>query len=260
MTDTSNDDAMFPTARDIVYEKNKDKTALRSKVMQLRLEIKQKGFKKGGHNKFQNYDHYTIDDILDVVYPLLCKYHLSTWYNFNVKTRVATLEITDLDTGYTDFVSIEDPVIQWKNSNEVLQGIGKSQTYLRKYLYIQFLDISESDPDSSFGETVTQTNDTNTKHVQNDETINSPSNNKIQAHAKLDNTITSQTFNKQTSTNKIPHAIQIIIAELEEKNIKPSRKTIREHTKKQLWEGIINQKEFNALQNMILSTPEELLT
>lgn len=245
---TNNDDTIFPTARDIVYEKNKDKTALRSKVMQLRLEIKQKGFKKGGHNKFQNYDHYTIDDILEVVYPLLCKYHLSTWYNFNVKTRVATLEITDLDTGYTDFVSIEDPLIKWENSNKVLQGIGKSQTYLRKYLYIQFLDISESDPDSSFGETVTQTNDTHTKHVQNDETINSPSNNKMQV------------LNKQTSTNKIPHAIQIIIAELEEKNIKPSRKTIREHTKKQLQSGVIDQKEFNALQNMILSTPEELLT
>lgn len=253
MTNTSNDDAMFPTARDIVYEKNKDKTALRSKVMQLRLEIKQQGFKKGGHNKFQHYDHYTIDDILEVAYPLLFKYHLSTWYDFNVETRVASLEVTDLDTGYTDIVSIEDPIITWKNSNEVLQGLGKSQTYLRKYLYIQFLDISENDPDSSFGEITEQS--IHSKQLQNTNKKEDMKNNTKSNQIKH----SSNTSNQNSSHLQgryIPQTIQYIITELEEKNIKPTRKTLRDYTKKQLEQKIITQKEYNALQNTIQKIPE----
>lgn len=144
-------DEIFPTARDIVYEKNKDKTLLRKKIMQLRYQLKQKGITKKGHNSYQNYDHYTIDDILEQVYPLLIEYNISTWYQFDKQHNTASLEITDLETGYTDTVNIEDPTLQYKNANDALQGIGKTQTYLRKYLYIQFLDLSETDPDTNFG-------------------------------------------------------------------------------------------------------------
>lgn len=232
---TTTTDTVFPTARDIVHEKNKDKTALRSKVMKLRMEIKTKGFKKQGHNKYQNYDHYTIDDILEVAYPLLCKYNISTWYDFNVENRIATLEITDLDTGYTDVVSIEDPLFTYKNANEALQGIGKSQTYLRKYLYIQFLDISENDPDENFGQTHYNKQDTKDKNQK------------------------QENNQKQTITYKIPRAIQIILTELQEKNIKPTRKTLRDHTIKQLQQKIITQKEYNQLQNLIQQIPEDQL-
>lgn len=241
---------LFPTAQEIVYEQNKTKTQLRSKVMQLRYELKQQGITKTGHNNFQNYDHYTIDDILRQVYPLLMKYHLATWYHFDKHNNTATLEITDLNTGYTDKVTIEDPTLQYKNSNDALQGLGKSQTYLRKYLYIQLLDLSESDPDTTFGEQKTKPIDA----TQNKKSTKNTKNNNTQ-----NNITPKKSINKQKITYKIPKPIQYMITELQEKQQPITRNTLRNYTTQQLQQQLINQKEYNTLINIIQQIPEEQL-
>lgn len=223
------EDTLFPTARDIVYEQNKDKNQLRSKIMQVRMQIKNKGFKKKGHNKYQNYDHYTIDDILEACYPLLIEYNLATWYNWDMEKRIASLEITDLDTGYTDTVTIEDPELTWKNANEQLQGLGKRQTYIRKYLYIQLLDISENDPDNHFGQTNIKESQTNKNTTQN-------------------------------ITYKHPSIIQYMIVELQEKNIPITKKALREYTTKQLKNNLITQKEYNTILHYIQQLPDNIPT
>ena len=226
----------FPTASDIVREQNSNKTKLRIKIMQLRCKIKNHGFQKKGRNTFQHYDHYTIDDILVEAYPLLMEYNLATWYVFDNTKSEAILEVTDLETGYTDILSIGIPQYASKNANDALQNVGKTQTYLRKYLYIQLLDLSESDPDSTFGKPEQEphiphkNNTNNTQKRQHDTTQKKPTQN-IRA--------------------KLPLPIRYTITELQERNITPTQDMIIAELRKQFKQGDFNDREYEYLLEVI---------
>jgi hypothetical protein len=62
------------------------------------------------------------------------------------------VELIDLETGYSeDFGSNVTFTVDGKNHNQRLQALGSTESYLRRYIYLQILDIVEGDPDATFG-------------------------------------------------------------------------------------------------------------
>jgi hypothetical protein len=127
----------FETADAIVLGKNKlyDKI-LKAKLMFLNKNIKQTG-KSFKHNYFS---------LSDIIPPTLeiCK-ELNIVPIFKMDKEVATLRIQDLETvNYIEFTSPNIP-IDGKNFDDCIKNTGKQETYQRRYLYLQFLDIVEHD-------------------------------------------------------------------------------------------------------------------
>lgn len=154
----------FETADKIILGKNKlyDKI-LKAKLMFLNKNIKQTG-KSFKHNYFS---------LSDIIPPTLeiCK-ELNIVPIFKMDKEVATLRIQDLETvNYIEFTSPNIP-IDGKNFDDCIKNTGKQETYQRRYLYLQFLDIVEHDYiESEVGKPVKEDKKEDKKEVKKNKTV-----------------------------------------------------------------------------------------
>ena len=129
--------------------KQQSKAKLYQKLQQARKDFSDAGITKTGENHYQNYKYIKLDDILDLAIDILLKNKLSTHALFGKKPY--GMELVDLETGYSEI--FESEVDDWiydepgKDSthNKILQTVGKKESYIRRYLYMQILDIHDSD-------------------------------------------------------------------------------------------------------------------
>lgn len=121
------------------------------KLQQCRVELQKMNLKKTGENKFAGFKYYELADFLPTVNELFLKYKLSS--NFSIVENEARLIIIDLEkeNSYIIFTSpIADANI--KGCTPV-QSLGGVHTYLKRYLYINALEIVENDMfDSKVGD------------------------------------------------------------------------------------------------------------
>ena len=117
-----------------------------SKLQKCRCELQKKKLKKSGKNKFAGFEYFELCDFLPTVNDLFLENGLSS--NFSLKDNVATLEIIDFEAkenepNVTTFTTkVED--LELKGCNKV-QALGGAMTYLKRYLYLNALEIVESD-------------------------------------------------------------------------------------------------------------------
>jgi len=142
----------FETAQEIYLNDRqlemKQYAQIMKKLQELRCEIK--GIKAEGRNNFNNFDYIQLKDILKVVTPMMNKYNLATHHRLWMNPPL--IDLVDTETGYSiSFGSNYDAEIDGKNNNQRLQSLGSSETYLRRYIYMQIFDIQEDDPDKNFG-------------------------------------------------------------------------------------------------------------
>ena len=123
-------------------EKEKETLNLHQKIQRCRVELQNCNLKKSGKNKFANFEYYELADFLPKVNELFDKYKLFS--QFTLKTEVATLEVFDTEKG--DSVIFSSPVaeVNIKGSNAI-QNLGGANTYMKRYLYLNLLEIVESD-------------------------------------------------------------------------------------------------------------------
>lgn len=129
--------------------KQEQRAILYKKLQDAREQFKECGIKKTGQNEFQQYSYFELNEILDLAIPILKKNNLSTKAGFGKKPYY--MELIDTETGYGE--KFESDVEDWsydnigKDSthNKMLQGVGKKESYLRRYLYMQILDVHDSD-------------------------------------------------------------------------------------------------------------------
>ena len=147
----------FETAQEILLndrqEERKNYAQIMKKLQSLRDEIK--GIKAEGRNNFNNFDYIRLKDILKVVTPLLRKYKLATHHRLWMNPPL--VDLVDTETGYSiSFGSscVVEP--QGKNNNQVLQALGSTETYVRRYIYLQIFDLYDDDPDKNFGKETSQ--------------------------------------------------------------------------------------------------------
>lgn len=112
------------------------------KLQEARIQLQGKQLKKSGHNKFAGYEYFELGDFLPTIQDIFQSIGLCGTINFN---QLAELKICDVDKP-DDFIIFSCPIAQasLKGCHEV-QNLGASITYLRRYLWVNALEIVEHD-------------------------------------------------------------------------------------------------------------------
>lgn len=132
-------------------KKEKIKLNLFQKIQRCRVELQNSNLKKSGKNKFAGFSYYELADFIPKVNELFDKYKLFS--QFTLQNDIATLEVFDTENKvklneYETYESItfSSPVaeIVIKGANAI-QSLGGANTYMKRYLYLNLLEIVESD-------------------------------------------------------------------------------------------------------------------
>ncbi|MGX9756219.1 ERF family protein [Clostridioides difficile] len=130
------------------------------KLMDVRVKFSKLNLKKSGENKFANFKYFELADFLPQATDLLEKVKLCPVVTFTNEYATLTLINGENPSEQIVFTSpMRD--LQLKGSNE-LQALGGIETYQTRYLYIQLLNITESDTfDATSGKNEAKSNSNN---------------------------------------------------------------------------------------------------
>ena len=109
------------------------------KIQQARIEWLKEPRKKSKYNNFQKYNYFVLKDILPPVNKIFNE--LKLYSHYNLYKDHAALVITDIETG--DSIKFKLPVQQIENPT--MQQIGSINTYAKRYLYMNALEIEEEE-------------------------------------------------------------------------------------------------------------------
>lgn len=121
------------------------------KIQNVKFELAQRELKKSGENKFSGFKYYELGDFLPSIIELCNKYGLFTQITFTQTDGI--LNIIDCNPEKADEGNLEYRVVQYtsplkdlelKGANAI-QALGGTETYLRRYLYMNAFDIVEAD-------------------------------------------------------------------------------------------------------------------
>lgn len=115
---------------------------IEQKLQKCRVELQNKKLKKSGENKFAKFKYFELADFLPTVNKMFAENNMFS--NFSIQGDVATLTITDCDDKtYQTFTSnIADADVKGCTA---IQSLGAVHTYLKRYLYLNALEIVEGD-------------------------------------------------------------------------------------------------------------------
>ena len=114
-----------------------------AKLQACRVELQQMNIKKSGKNDFAHYDYYELGDFLPKINELMLGKNLTS--NISFTSELATLTIIDTDKP-EDTIVFTSPMsdASLKGCHNV-QNLGATQSYLRRYLYMNAFEIVEHD-------------------------------------------------------------------------------------------------------------------
>lgn len=165
---------------------NIGRMSIYEKLARIQEEVMNTSFSKSGENKFQKYDYFELEDLLQKIIPLTIKYETTIMFSF---TEHGVLKLKDWNPEKGE-VSIRVPFPELEAINRgtnKIQSTGAYITYLKRYLLMNMFLIMEKDIVDSNTNNAGVKKETNTskKEVDVDEVLN-----KIKAHIhKKDSTI-----------------------------------------------------------------------
>lgn len=123
-----------------------------TKIMKVRQEFKNSNIKKSGENKFQNFKYHELSDIVPTAIELCLKYRLYTHIDVGVSiilkngeyARMKVINIDNLNEKVEYLIKMPS-ISEDGGFNAKIQDTGKGQTYIRRYLYMLFLDLAIPD-------------------------------------------------------------------------------------------------------------------
>ena len=120
-----------------------EKKNIYQKLMEVRTNFHKLELKKSGHNKFANFKYFELGDFLVPATKLLNEEGLCPIVTFDNEVAKMVLVNTDNPSETIEFTSpMRDLELKGANS---MQSLGGVETYQTRYLYIQLLNIVESD-------------------------------------------------------------------------------------------------------------------
>lgn len=131
---------------------------VRQKLAKARLYFLNRKVAKTGKNMHLEFKYFELEDIVPVAIRIFANVGLTSYTNFNGET--ATMTILNADDPDEDGITFtlpyreNKPIIsnQGKEVTNPMQALGASTTYLRRYLWMMALDITEPDEvDASLG-------------------------------------------------------------------------------------------------------------
>lgn len=114
-----------------------------SKLQKCRAELGNTKLKKTGKNPFARFDYFQLEDFMPTVNALFDKYGLFSQFNICAESA----ELVIYNTAKTDeVVKFTSPIADASVKGcSAIQAIGSANTYMRRYLYMNALEISEGD-------------------------------------------------------------------------------------------------------------------
>jgi len=162
--------------------------------------------KKSGKNDFAKYDYYELGDFLPKINELMLGKNLTS--NISFTNELATLTIIDTDKP-EDTIVFTSPMsdASLKGCHNV-QNLGATQSYLRRYLYMNAFEIVEHDAlDATTGKEGSKTDAPPKSPTNNGEIISKAQAGRIYAisggNADICTTVLKQFgYNKSTEVQK----------------------------------------------------------
>lgn len=121
------------------------------KLQQSRVDLQKKELKKSGNNKFANFKYFELADFLSSVNEILLNNGLYSEFNLikttdenGVVEEKAILTIIDVETEKQRVFETPAVDVDVKGANSI-QNLGSKHTYLKRYLYLNALEIAECD-------------------------------------------------------------------------------------------------------------------
>lgn len=113
------------------------------KLQLARVKLQAMNCKKSGHNKFSGFSYYELSDFLPKVNEIFCE--LGLYSVFCVTETEARLEIINTEKP-EEHVVFTSPTakVELKGCTPI-QAIGAIHTYMKRYLYLNALEIVEHD-------------------------------------------------------------------------------------------------------------------
>jgi len=97
---------------------------------------------KSGKNKFANFNYFELGDFIPQVTSIFEKVGLCGIVSFTPDTAYLTVHDTDSD----GFVTFTSPLVYASvEKTQPIQNLGSTHTYLRRYLWLMCMEITEND-------------------------------------------------------------------------------------------------------------------
>lgn len=122
---------------------------IEKKLQKCRVELQKKGLKKSGENKFAKFKYFELADFIPTVNEMFAENNMFS--NFSIDNNIATLTIVDCDDNTSQIFKSNIADADVKGCTAI-QSLGAVHTYLKRYLYLNALEIVENDAlDASVG-------------------------------------------------------------------------------------------------------------
>lgn len=113
------------------------------KLISARLQLQKMNIKKSGENKYSGFKYFELSDFIPPLNEILAEHRLCT--NFSIDGDKATLTIINCEAP-EETISFTSPIAeaQLKGCTPI-QAVGAVHTYMKRYLYLNALEIVEDD-------------------------------------------------------------------------------------------------------------------
>ena len=113
------------------------------KLQAARVELQKLNIKKSGENKYSNFKYFELSDFIPPLNEILLNNGLTTV--FSIADNQATLTVINCNNP-EEKILFTSPIaeVQLKGCTPI-QGTGACHTYMKRYLYLNALEITEDD-------------------------------------------------------------------------------------------------------------------
>ena len=115
---------------------------LYKKLAEARVMLQEAGVKKTGYNAFSKFEYFQLSDFLPEVNRIFQKLGLCSHFTMDVTTAVLTIYDTEEDASLTFTSPTAEAGIKGASS---IQQLGGVITYMRRYLWLMAMEITEAD-------------------------------------------------------------------------------------------------------------------
>lgn len=112
------------------------------KLQKARVALQNKKLKKSGKNNYAGFTYYELSDFLPSVNEIFDELKLCS--NFSLKENEATLTVYDWEDNTSETFTTPAESLELKGCTRI-QALGGVHTYLKRYLYLNALEIVEAD-------------------------------------------------------------------------------------------------------------------
>jgi hypothetical protein len=119
-----------------------DNMSVHKKLMEARVKLHSMELKKSGENKFAGYRYFELGDFIPQTMQIFNDLGLCSVISFD--TDYATMLITDVEDGTV--IAIKSPMAEASlKGAHPIQNLGAAESYQRRYLWLNAMEITESD-------------------------------------------------------------------------------------------------------------------